>query len=155
MSDRKHPIHLPVSDSGNRSIIIFLTLCTKNRKHVLDDHGIHKSLRLCWEKADHWHVGKYMIMPDHIHLFCSPATIPPSSLKMWIRYWKREFSIIFQDTANSIFWQTDFWDRQLRSGDSYSEKWEYVKNNPKRAGLVDNSEDWLHQGEMHRLMWHD
>src|SRR5256885_6005252 len=26
-----------------------------------------------WKTADHWLVGRYVIMPDHIHLFCAPV----------------------------------------------------------------------------------
>ena len=155
MPNRKHPVHFPVTDSGNKSIIIFLTLCTKNRKCILNNNEIHESLLRCWNKGNHWRVGRYMIMPDHIHLFCSPHTIPPEPLKTWIRYWKREFSKTIPNRSKIPFWQTDFWDRQLRSGDSYSEKWDYVKNNPVRAGLVDKSDEWAHQGEIHSLMWHD
>jgi putative transposase len=48
-------------------------------------------------------------------------------------------------------WQRDFFDRFLRSADSYSEKWEYVRDNPVRAGLVRRPEDWSHQGVTHDL----
>jgi hypothetical protein len=33
-------------------------------------------------------------------------------------------------------WQTDHWDRRLRSDESYAEKWEYVRCNAVRHGLV-------------------
>ena len=52
-------------------------------------------------------------------------------------------------------WQRDCWDRQLRIGASYSEKWEYVRRNPVRADLVENPDDWPWQGEMNSLPWHD
>jgi hypothetical protein len=35
--------------------------------------------------------------------------------------------------------------------ESYSLKWDYVRMNPVRAGLVAKSEDWLYQGEVVRL----
>jgi hypothetical protein len=40
-----------------------------------------------------------------------------------------------------------FFDHVLRRQESYDEKWEYVKLNPVRGGLVQNSEDWPWQGE--------
>ena len=52
-------------------------------------------------------------------------------------------------------WQKDFFDRQLRRGESYSEKWAYVFNNPARASLVQAAEDWPHQGELNSLAWHE
>src|SRR5882724_10125085 len=36
-------------------------------------------------------------------------------------------------------------DRLLRSDESLSEKWEYVRLNPVRAGFVEHSEDWPYQ----------
>ncbi|MCX7916496.1 MAG: hypothetical protein N3A53_09385, partial [Verrucomicrobiae bacterium] len=52
-------------------------------------------------------------------------------------------------------WQRDFWDTQLRRGESYSAKWEYVRYNPVRAGLVSDPADWPYQGELNILEWHD
>ncbi|MCX7914880.1 MAG: hypothetical protein N3A53_01065, partial [Verrucomicrobiae bacterium] len=52
-------------------------------------------------------------------------------------------------------WQRDFWDTQLRRGESYSAKWEYVRQNPMRAGLVAKAAHWPYQGELNILEWHD
>jgi hypothetical protein len=32
-------------------------------------------------------------------------------------------------------WQKGFFDHVLRSGESYTEKWHYIRDNPVRAGL--------------------
>jgi hypothetical protein len=39
----------------------------------------------------------------------------------------------------------------LRSGESYSQKWDYVRENPVRGGLVERAEDWPFAGEIHDL----
>jgi len=39
-------------------------------------------------------------------------------------------------------------DHVLRSNESYSQKWNYVRENPVRAGLVKSAEDWPYQGEI-------
>lgn len=44
-------------------------------------------------------------------------------------------------------WQKGFFDHVLRSEESYSEKWDYVRLNPIRAGLVVQAEDWPYWGE--------
>jgi len=49
-------------------------------------------------------------------------------------------------------WQEQFFDRVLRSTESYSQKWDYVKENPVRAGLVAGAEDWPWQGEIDSLV---
>ena len=36
----------------------------------------------------------------------------------------------------------------LRSDESYSQKWNYVRENPVRAGLVKSAADWPYQGEI-------
>ena len=50
-------------------------------------------------------------------------------------------------------WQRDSWDTQLRRHESYGSKWEYVINNPVRAGLVKEANKWPFQGELNVLPW--
>lgn len=45
-------------------------------------------------------------------------------------------------------WQPGFFDHLLRGEESYREKWEYVRENPVRAGLVEHAEQWPFQGEI-------
>jgi len=40
----------------------------------------------------------------------------------------------------------------LRSVESYSQKWDCVRENPVRAGLVETSDEWPWQGEIESLM---
>ena len=48
--------------------------------------------------------------------------------------------------------QREFFDHVLRSNESYSEKWNYVWENPVRAGFVKTAGDWQYAGEMEILM---
>jgi len=50
-------------------------------------------------------------------------------------------------------WQADCWDTQLRSAEHYHERWEYVRLNPVRKGLVARAEDWPWLGELGVLRW--
>lgn len=88
-------------------------------------------------------------MPDHVHLFASPSA-EPVSLEHWVRFWKAQLARQAKITG---LWQSDHWDRRLRSGESYQRKWEYVRANPVRKGLVKKPEDWPYQGEIHALEW--
>jgi REP-associated tyrosine transposase len=47
--------------------------------------------------------------------------------------------------------QGAFFDHVLRSYESYSQKWEYVRMNPVRAKLSKTPEDWPYQGEIVRI----
>jgi REP element-mobilizing transposase RayT len=49
-------------------------------------------------------------------------------------------------------WQAEFFDHVLRSTESYSQKWDYVRENPVRAGFAKNADDWPFQGEIEDLM---
>jgi putative transposase len=89
-------------------------------------------------------------MPDHLHAFVGPGpnTLP---LENWVRYWKSQFT-----KAHGIAqhrWQTDHWDTRLRTSSSYDEKWEYVRFNPDRHGLVRDANEWPYQGELNELRW--
>lgn len=48
-------------------------------------------------------------------------------------------------------WQEEFFDHVLRSNESYAQKWDYVRENPTRAGLVEHADDWPWQGEIEEL----
>ncbi|MFP6620829.1 MAG: hypothetical protein VB877_15905 [Pirellulaceae bacterium] len=41
----------------------------------------------------------------------------------------------------------------MRNQDVYEDKWEYIRWNPVRHGLVENPEDWPFQGEIHKTIW--
>jgi hypothetical protein len=47
------------------------------------------------------------------------------------------------------------WVGLLRSSDSYSQKWAYVRENPVRAGLATAWEEWPFLGEIFALEFHD
>lgn len=151
LPERRRPVHQMPWDRGNRSIIVFLPVCVRNRQPLLANPVRHETIRQCWQKADAWLVGRYVIMPDHLHSFCAPATYPTESLLSWVSYWKRRVAY----AAGGSFWQRNFWDTQLRQSDSYAAKWEYERNNPVRAGLSRSPDDWPYQGELNVLRWHD
>jgi putative transposase len=152
---RKRPAHFPTVADGFKSIIVFLTVCTRQRKPLLANDEAARIILEAWHAADFWRVGRYVIMPDHIHLFCAPNTFPPQALKNWIEYWRNYVTRAWLRRAQVPVWQRDFWDRQLRRSESYAEKWQYVVNNPVRHGYVCPAEDWPYQGELNVLDWHD
>jgi REP-associated tyrosine transposase len=153
--ERQRPAHFPGVEARNRSVLYFVTVCTKDRRPVLGTDNAHASLCDAWASADAFLVGRYVVMPDHVHLFCAPATWPAGNLARWIAYWKSISARHWRDPSVGKLWQRDFWDTQLRRGEDYGEKWEYVRLNPVRAGLVPDPDGWPYQGEMNVLRWHD
>jgi putative transposase len=100
-------------------------------------------------------------MPDHIHLFVCFGIGCATTLGKWVKGLKRELDHVLLSTGNepikrpgeklSSFWQPGFHDHVLRSDKSYVKKWEYVFQNPVRAGLVSRAEDWPYAGEIMRI----
>jgi REP element-mobilizing transposase RayT len=154
MKERRRPVHFPPIERGNRPVIVFLTVCTANRKLLLDNDEAAALLLEAWAAADHWLVGRYIILPDHMHLFCAPGRHDALSLQRWVVFWKGHVSKRWPDPVQQPIWHPNFWDTQLRLGQSYSQKWDYVRNNAVRHGLVPAAEDWPYQGELNSLQWH-
>jgi putative transposase len=150
--DREHPIHLSPRELHNRSIIIFVTTCTAKRRQILASSSVHEVIVTAWGAASTWLVGCYVIMPDHIHLFCAPNGLEAPALERWMRYWKSIVTRRMREKSGDV-WQRHHWDLQLRSGESYSDKWKYVRNNPVRHRYVGDADDWPYQGELNELRW--
>ena len=93
-------------------------------------------------------------MPDHLHLFVSMDD-QRIMLSAWMKSLKNMASKALR--LNGIpppHWQKTFFDHLVRSSESYSEKWTYVRENPVRAGLVLKNEDWAFMGEIFALEYH-
>lgn len=91
-------------------------------------------------------------MPDHVHFFCA-AQPDAKSLSAFVGKWK-EWTAKYVHRRLGLpgtLWQPGFFDHVLRSEDSYEEKWDYVGDNPRRAGLVRTAADWPFQGELNDL----
>jgi putative transposase len=152
---RYHLPHLAPLEFPNQTILQFVTVCVDKRRSLLANPEIVELLLDCWSKANRWLVGRWMVMPDHLHLFCAPASFPSTPLKLWMQFWRNESTRRWPHPAEKPIWQRDFFDRQLRSGESYHQKWLYLWENPIKEGLIKRPEDWPYQGELNILPWHD
>jgi putative transposase len=149
LPQRSRPVH-GVKIQSHLPTIVFLTVCTKNRTPWLASAEVHDLLLSVWKSATAWIVGRYVVMPDHLHLFATPGT-PELPLENWVKFWKSRFSTAHRNVAHA--WQVDHWDRRLRSDDSYDKKWDYVRNNPVRHRLVSEADEWPYQVELNVLRW--
>ena len=147
--------NLPHLDAVERYPIVFITICTAQRRPILSSETCHSILRTLWENSpqhDSWRIGRYVQMPDHLHLFAAPD-LNATPLASWVKMWK---SVSSRQIASHLdlkppIWQPGYFDRYLRSDESYAEKWDYVRNNPVRAGLVREPADWPFAGELTEL----
>ena len=152
------PDHLPVRRSPAKGVQIvldrpnrvFLTVCTDQRDRWLAQASVQQALSAIWhDSATAWLVGDYLLMPDHIHLFCAPND-DRFEIERWIAFWKH---LLTRRLPGMGGFQRGGFHHRLRDDENYEQKWRYVRENPVRAGLVTNPEDWPFQGCVHDLSW--
>jgi REP element-mobilizing transposase RayT len=132
--------------------VYFITTCTFRRRPILAAPQTAAILKSEWESAPArhgWNVARYVIMPDHVHFICAPWQ-EASSLEIFVGKWKEWTAkrMIRELNCTRPVWQLEFSDHLIRSEESCAEKWNYVYQNPVRAGLVERPEDWPYSGEI-------
>jgi len=153
MTERLHRLET----TFQRYPIYFVTACTHDRRHLLADIAIQTRLLEFGKEGEmrgDW-LGAYALMPDHLHLFVA-IDDSRANLSTWIKSLKNSLSKSLRESGvPGPHWQKGFFDHLLRSDESYSEKWEYVRQNPVRAGLIGNADDWKFLGTVFRLEFHN
>ena len=139
------------------SPVYFVTFCTYERRPLLACKAVHEAFRRYAEQGAAEKlamVGRYVIMPDHVHVFvCGGREF---DVGLWVRGLKRVIGNAINPSkttaagtaASTTTWQPGFFDHLLRNSESYEQKWWYVRENPARSGLVKQAEDWPYQGEI-------
>lgn len=91
-----------------------------------------------------WWIGKYVVMPDHVHFITTPTPGQDNPVHRAVGKWKEWTArrILKHTAAVAPLWRPEFFDHLLRNQESLAEKWDYVRDNPVRAGLVERCEDW-------------
>ena len=132
--------------------VYFITTCVHRRQPILGASVAADILRQEWSEAMHrhgWLIGRYVIMPDHVHFFCAEqpggGKVSLSRLLERWKEWTAKGLCRVLDISAPV-WQAGFFDHILRSDESYAEKWNYVRENPVRAELVEQWADWPFQG---------
>ncbi len=88
----------------------------------------------------------WCIMPNHVHLLIEQ--MPGHSLSKIVQSWKS----FAAHKANELlgrsgpFWMPDYFDRFIRDEKHFSAVVEYIRQNPVKAGLVDEPEKWAWSG---------
>ncbi len=130
-----------------REPVFYITFCTLNRTPIRELSAAHGAFSRYSQRASQHSVavGRYVFMPDPLHLFVKGDA--NFMLSRWMRGLKRAIAVELGFRSREL-WQPGFFDHVLRSDESYDEKWNYVKENPVRAGLVQIASEWPYQGEI-------
>ncbi len=131
--------------------IVWLTVCSKNRVEWIAQEPVMNSLHVIWLKeATAWLVCDYLLMPDHLHLFCAPRD-PRFTIERWVAFWKDRLSK--RHRMETWAWQRNVFHHRIRSARDFSAKWNYMMQNPVRKGLVSCVENWPWRGRVHDIGW--
>ena len=84
-----------------------------------------------------WFLHLFLLMPDHLHML---ATFPDGRVKETCGAWKRYVAGHF-----GVSFQPDCFEHRIRDAAEFAEKFEYIRMNPVRKGLVSSPEDWPHR----------
>ena len=82
----------------------------------------------------------FVVMPDHVHLILKPLS--GTKLQEVMKNLKGSTAYQINKVLNRTgkFWQAENFDHLIRDGLGLREKWEYIKENPVKAKLVNNAE---------------
>jgi REP element-mobilizing transposase RayT len=84
----------------------------------------------------------FCLMPDHLHLLvCLTSEESLSAImRRFSSFTAREMNRVFN--REQSFWQEGFFDHRCRDDDDLCDRAEYIENNPVRAGLVVQPQNW-------------
>jgi len=117
----------------------FVTICTEPRgqNHLCNKNVgdvILKAASFYHEQCK-WHCRLMLLMPDHLHGIIAFAR--DLGMRSLLASWKR-----YLTKQTAVQWQSGFFDHRLRDRFQVEEKMSYVLNNPVRAGLCKDVNDW-------------
>jgi len=105
----------------------------------------------------HWDGSKWtllaaVVLPDHVHVLARPLPRPEGgvfNLAEVLHSVKRHSARVInqlQGTQGPL-WQDERYDRIVRDENEFLEKWNYIRNNPVKSGLVERPEEypWLYE----------
>jgi putative transposase len=95
-----------------------------------------------------WFPEIVLLMPDHLHALISFSWEPKMGMNRAAADWKRYLATQF-----GISWQRDYFDHRIRSEQDHQSKWNYIRENPVRAGLVKTYDLWPHVWLPHQIGW--
>jgi REP element-mobilizing transposase RayT len=83
-----------------------------------------------------------VVMPDHVHLLLCP--LPPYGLSRVMKGIKGASArkINQHRRTSGTVWQDESWDRIVRDEEEFSEKLQYMADNPVKTGLVSTLEGY-------------
>jgi REP element-mobilizing transposase RayT len=99
------------------------------------------SIRYNAEQLQQYELHAFVVMANHVHLLVLPRVNPSRFLQSVKGYTAREANRLLGRTGQP-FWQAESYDHWVRDDRESDRIRAYIENNPVRAGLVANAEDY-------------
>jgi REP-associated tyrosine transposase len=123
--------------------IFNITICTFNHCHLFQNNqhaGIAFNTLRSGPFGKQTELYTACLMPDHVHLLISPVE---GNLIDSVNRWKSyTANLLLKNGVNGSCWQRGFYDHALRKEDDIRIVAEYIMNNPVRAGIVKQWNDY-------------
>ena len=152
---RRHLTRIPVWLPVDLPVVYFVTVCCAKRHQIFVSPPSVRIAVECLQRTQRrlqWQAHKICLMPDHVHLLLSPLENREQSLSPFIQCWKSCVTMRLRQSVAGQIWQREFFDRLLRSGEKLQEKWEYIRDNPVRAGFCQAAEDYPYSGTAEEIL---
>ena len=128
--------------------LYFLTIGTNGRARHFT---VYAAVELVWlhflrtATATKFDILAYCFMPDHVHLVVAGLQ-EGSDFRHFVRAAKQSSGFAFARAFHKRLWQLNYFDRTLRKSDDLAAIVAYMLNNPVRAGLVRQPDDYPYWG---------
>jgi len=135
-------------DAGEAAMADLLKRELESVYHLHTENALHAGHGECWMKrpeiaravrdalfhfdGDHYHLGAWCVMPNHVHLIICPKT--GHSLSKIMQGIKSASAKAANDMLglNGTFWQKESYDHLIRDEDDYWNQRAYILRNPAR-----------------------
>jgi putative transposase len=133
------PPRIPVWLRHDQVVTYFITLCVEDRRNVLDNPAAFQAIKAFCRPNPNWHTVGAVAMPDHFHALVCPIKDREAGITQFSADLKR----FVRSEVHAVWkWQEGVFDRLLRRDEFAESKWQYIRENPVRAGLVNRWWDW-------------
>jgi putative transposase len=125
-----------------------ITCCTLGRHRWFATASVVDAVRtqlLQIASAERFEIPAYCFMPDHVHVLATGACAD-SDLRRFIGSWKQKSGYAHCQSTSSRLWQGGFYDHVLRQEEDRAAVIRYLLENPIRAGLVQDLQQYPHWG---------
>lgn len=121
----------------------FITFSCYRRQALLATPRAKRTFEQTLERVRRWYglfIAGYVVMPEHVHLLVSEPE--RGTLAVAIQMLKQITARELGSAEGGSFWQTRYYDFNVRTGKKRVEKLRYIHRNPVRRGLVEEPEGW-------------